>query len=191
MKPVEAHGKANIAASWTLRSPTGAAADDCHIGGRRVGETLPGDDSRAAGESDRVGGTRDRDRLDCPRTARPSRQRRSFRPRRSALQAEMGRFVTFAHSRLSQMRSRPCGAMAMRGCSRPFSPHARRAERPCSPRARRLRSSAPMSPSSPVVLEQVAAPVGGFDLVANGVRERHLTDLGREVRLLSAPIAER
>jgi hypothetical protein len=53
-------------------------------------------------------GMHDRDCLDRRRNAQPSRRRRSFRPRRSALHrviehdAEAGRFVTFAHSRLSQ-----------------------------------------------------------------------------------------
>jgi hypothetical protein len=47
---------------------------------------------------------------------KPSRRRRSLRPRRAALRrviehdAEAGRFVTFAHSGLSQQGSRPCVA---------------------------------------------------------------------------------
>src|SRR6266404_1897719 len=40
------------------------------------------------------------------------------------------------------------------------------------------------------LLEQVAAAIGGFDLVADGVSERHLGDLGRETRTLGRPVAE-
>jgi hypothetical protein len=67
---------------------------------RRIGKTEPGDDSQAAHEGDRIGDARDRDPLDRRQDARgPSRRRRSFRPRRSALHrvieqdAEASRFV--------------------------------------------------------------------------------------------------
>jgi hypothetical protein len=53
-----------------LLAPAGAAADDRHIAGRRIGGTVPGDDSQAAGEGDRTGGMRDRDRLDRRQDAR-------------------------------------------------------------------------------------------------------------------------
>jgi hypothetical protein len=43
--------------------PGGAATDDRQIAGRRIGGTVPGDDSQAAGEGDRTGGMRDRDCL--------------------------------------------------------------------------------------------------------------------------------
>ena len=56
--------------------------------------------------------------------------------------AEAGRFVTFAHSRLARDTVRPCAAW-QRVAPEPVSPLARRAERHHSPRALRLRSSAP------------------------------------------------
>jgi len=42
----------------------------------------------------------------------------------------------------------------------------------------------------PPLLEQVAAPVGRLDLVADRMHERHFTNLARKVRLLSRPICE-
>src|SRR5262245_4933898 len=41
------------------------------------------------------------------------------------------------------------------------------------------------------LLEQVAASVCGLHRVGNGVRERHLGNLAREVRALGSPVAER
>jgi hypothetical protein len=35
----------------------------------------------------------------------------------------------------------------------------------------------------PALLEQVAAPVGGLDFVADGVRQRHLGDFSRKALL--------
>src|SRR5215470_3145337 len=43
----------------------------------------------------------------------------------------------------------------------------------------------------PALLEQIAAPVGGLDLVADGMGQRHLRDFGREAGALRGPIAER
>ena len=42
----------------------------------------------------------------------------------------------------------------------------------------------------PPFLEQVAAPVSRFDLVADCVSERHLADFGWEPRLLCRPVDE-
>ena len=43
----------------------------------------------------------------------------------------------------------------------------------------------------PPLLEQIPTPIGGFDFVADGMCQRHLADLSREVRQLGTPIAER
>jgi hypothetical protein len=42
----------------------------------------------------------------------------------------------------------------------------------------------------PPLLEQVTSTVRGFDLVADGVCQRHLADLGRKVRLFGTPIGK-
>src|SRR5215831_5684314 len=43
----------------------------------------------------------------------------------------------------------------------------------------------------PPLIEQVAAPVGGLNLVADRMSERHLGDFVREIRAFCAPIPER
>ena len=47
----------------------------------------------------------------------------------------------------------------------------------------RLHESAPL-------VEQVTASIGGLDLAADGVRQRHFGNLARKVRSLGRPIAE-
>ena len=70
-------------------------------------------EERAGGGLDQVAPAEPGEPASSAGPVKPSRRRRSFRPRRSALRrviehdAEAGRFVTFAHSRL---RSRPCAA---------------------------------------------------------------------------------
>src|SRR3954463_13713237 len=40
------------------------------------------------------------------------------------------------------------------------------------------------------LLEQVTAPIGGFHLIADCMRQRHFADLAREIRPLGAPVRE-
>jgi len=42
----------------------------------------------------------------------------------------------------------------------------------------------------PSLLEEVATPIGRFDLVADRVRQCHLANLTREVRLFGAPVGK-
>jgi hypothetical protein len=66
-------------------------------------------EERAGGGFDQVGAGEQVSRPLPPAPLKPSKRRRSFRPRRSALHrviehdAEAGRFVTFAHSRSSPL----------------------------------------------------------------------------------------
>ena len=63
--------------------------------------------------------------------------------------------------------------------------------RPCHRSVLELHNTSPTPPSAAALREQVAAPICGLDLVADGVRERHLDHLAREVGPLRSPVAER
>src|SRR5262245_1330024 len=73
------------------------------------------------------------------------------------------------------------------------SPRLGRIERDDVGAARRLRLGAegrPVVHEPATLLEQVAAAIGGLDLVANRVAERHLDDLARVGGALRSPVLE-
>ena len=57
--------------------------------------------------------------------------------------------------------------------------------------SRRVAVQRPFRHQPASLLEQIATPICGLDLVADRMRERHLDNLAREVRALGRPISER
>jgi hypothetical protein len=144
------------------------------------------------GEGDRTGGIRDRDCLDRRRDVRSHRTTPVVPTTRSALHRVIEHDAEAGSSRLRILawlgiRSWPCAAW-QRAAPEPVSPHARRAELPYSPPALRRRNTAP-TPRRALAASRTGPPaVRRLDLVADRVRERHLPNLTRGVRLFSAPI---